>query len=1152
MAFIGSPLTRRDERIRSRRSAPLLTASWHAARNSWHAARNSWPAAGDAGRGATGWLCCLLLALWSCASTALSANVDLPEIDPKYSIHVNADTVAQQTHGAYEVLAFQGNCVLRQGSLTITSRDAVLWIERVGPKDIDHPGKIICYFSGDVIGNWGDGRGIKDQQWMGRLFSVHPVLHDASLVQRYDIPTLDWSKEPGVGGGSFSGTQPVALAQFMQQNGTTGPIVTAPPLLGAADDASFGSLPPPQGYGSTPALPNQAPATPGAIQWDPNAPANGFGSTRNSELLPRSGIVIPQDGTAPYSAAGIQPPMPSPAELAPAFPTAQPQVVRQVPTASPFSIKSVQFYPRSETTDISIEPYDPNRAESVGQIKGGFRLVVNGVKVPQADGSVVDYGTVTLEADNAVVWLRSDAPVNLLEGFSSSPDRPIELYLDGNIVFSQGNRVIYADRMYYNVSSEYGMVLSAEVLTPVPQYQGLLRLKADVLQQRDSRSFKAYGAAITSSRLGVPRYWMQAGDVEFQDNRSEEELSVFAQSDPDRPSNMLARAKSNFVYVGGIPVFYWPTFSSNLKQSSFYLSSARFGNDSIFGFQTLLDWDGYQLLGIEGPEGTRLRLSTDYLSERGPAGGFRFDYERPTWFFGVPGTGFTDAWIINDSGLDILGSDRVNLQPEEELRGRLLSRQRLFLSPNTEILGESGWISDRNFLEQYYEQEWEQEKDFTSALRLRRYNGNRMFEAYGQPRVNDFFTESEWLPRLNHFLLGQNLLGDRLTWNASSSVGYGHQRVATTPTAPADAAKFALLPWETDSEGIRAATRQELSMPVSLGAWKVIPFLSGEAAFWNEDIAQDDVTRLTGQAGIRTALPFWRVYPNFENRLLDLRGIAHKMTFETELFYADSNQDLSRFPLYDPLDDNAQEHFRRRFIFDTFGGSLPAEFDERNFALRSGMQRWVTGGSTEIMDDMTQVRFGINNRWQTKRGLAGRERIVDLVSFDVDFTIFPEAERDNFGEEFGAFNYDFRYHVGDRLTLLSNGYMDVFSQGLKSISAGAQMSRPGRGDAYVGFLSLEGPISANILNGNVNYRMNEKWILSSGAAFDFGRTGNIGQSFALTRIGESALVRVGVNVDSGRDNVSFNFNIEPRFLPSGRLGVVGGELIPPAGLFGLE
>ena len=65
-------------------------------------------------------------------------------------------------------------------------------------------------------------------------------------------------------------------------------------------------------------------------------------------------------------------------------------------------------------------------------------------------------------------------------------------------------------------------------LTPVPQYQGLLRLKADVLQQRNRQSYMAYGAAITSSRMGVPRYWMQANEVRLEDERSESDMSLLA------------------------------------------------------------------------------------------------------------------------------------------------------------------------------------------------------------------------------------------------------------------------------------------------------------------------------------------------------------------------------------------------------------------------------------------------------------------------------------------------------------------------------------------------------------------------------------------------------------------------------------------------
>lgn len=299
-------------------------------------------------------------------------------------------------------------------------------------------------------------------------------------------------------------------------------------------------------------------------------------------------------------------------------------------------------------------------------------------------------------------------------------------------------------------------------------------------------------------------------------------------------------------------------------------------------------------------------------------------------------------------------------------------------------------------------------------------------------------------------------------------------------------------------------------------------------------------------------MPMWRVDPNVQSSLLNVRGLAHKVEFTGEYFYADSDANLDELPLYDPLDDDAQEEFRRRFFFSTFGGGLPARFDPRNYAFRQGVQRYVTNPSEVIADDLTQARLGIHNRWQTKRGVPGRERIVDLLRFDVDTILFPEADRDNFGETLGPTTYDFRYHLGDRVTLMSDGYADFFEDGLRSVSAGVRTSRPGLGDVYVGLMSLEGPISATVLRSSYDYRLNEKWILTAASTYDFGNTGNVGQTIALSRIGESFLIRMGLDVDEGRDNVGFVFAVEPRFWPTRTIGSLGGQLIPPPGLEGLE
>ena len=97
----------------------------------------------------------------------------------------------------------------------------------------------------------------------------------------------------------------------------------------------------------------------------------------------------------------------------------------------------------------------------------------------------------------------------------------------------------------------------------------------------------------------------------------------------------------------------------------------------------------------------------------------------------------------------------------------------------------------------------------------------------------------------------------------------------------------------------------------------------------------------------------WRVEPGAQSQLLNLNGLAHKVTFEAEFLYADADQDLGVYPMYEELDDDSIEAFRRRFHFDTFmgvpGGDVPLRFDERYYALRSGMQSSVTAPSAVLV-----------------------------------------------------------------------------------------------------------------------------------------------------------------------------------------------------------
>ncbi|MCA9268328.1 MAG: hypothetical protein KDA41_07645, partial [Planctomycetales bacterium] len=716
---------------------------------------------------------------------------------------------------------------------------------------------------------------------------------------------------------------------------------------------------------------------------------------------------------------------------------------------------------------------------------------------------------------------------------------------------------------------QYGVVLDAEMLTPVPAYQGLVRLKADVLQQVDQHHFMATGGSVTTSRMGVPKYWFQAGEIQFSDLQEPRIDPLTGQmvidpftGQPVMDHQTLATANNIFVYLGGLPVFYWPVIATDASKSTYYIDNIRIDRDSVFGTQLRTDWDLFQLLGRSPAPGAEWTAALDLLSDRGVGFGTDFKYSFADPFNpAVQHTTQVHAWGISDDGTDNLGLGRRAVTPEESFRGRVFGQHRSYLPSGLIVSAEVGFVSDRNFLEQYYEQEWDQWKDQTTGVELKYLRANQSIALASDVQVNDFFTQTEWLPRFDYIHLGQSLLRDRLTWHGHSHAGYGRVATATTPTNFGTMDSFTPLGWEPtdpqpsltpgDREGVRVGTRQEIDMPVNVGPVKLVPYALGDITHWGEDLNGVSDTRMLGQVGVRGSLSVWKSDPTVYLPLLNVNGLAHKVTVESEFLYADSDRNLTDLTLYDPLDDDATEAFRHRMMTTSFPGGIPLTSNERMFALRTGMQSDVTPYSMEIGDDLMLGRVGLRQRWQTKRGAPGYERTIDWITPDVGGTVFPKADENNFGETVGLVDYNFRWHVGDRFTVMSDGFYDFFAGGLMYTSLGATLTKPQVGTVYAGVRTASGPIESTVVTSSFTYRMSDKWLASGGASYDFGTTGNIGSIVSLTRIGESFLLTMGVNYDASRDNFGVRFLLEPRFLASGRTRIAG-EPLPPVGLFGLE
>ncbi len=318
------------------------------------------------------------------------------------------------------------------------------------------------------------------------------------------------------------------------------------------------------------------------------------------------------------------------------------------------------------------------------------------------------------------------------------------------------------------------------------------------------------------------------------------------------------------------------------------------------------------------------------------------------------------------------------------------------------------------------------------------------------------------------------------------------------------------------------------------------------------------------------SVPVWAVDPNVQSILWNVHGVAHKVVFQSEFLHSNANSnDLLNLPIYDAIDDNNVQAIRRRLDFEDYGNlfpnpafpgpanvfQVPLQFDERFYAVRRDIMGWVTG-PTEIAGNVTELKFDIDQRWQTKRGIPGQQHVIDWITLDTALEVFPDTDQ-NFGSAAGLFDYNFNWFVGDRLTLLSYGGFDFFTapggDGQKWATFGGFLTRPPRGSLYLGFNTFEGgPVDANVITTSYTYRMTPKWLSTFGLSYELGQQGNIGENFRLTRVGDSFLFMVGLNVDASRNNVGFTINLIPRFLGRNQSVTRGTIDLPPAGLYGLE
>ena len=797
--------------------------------------------------------------------------------------------------------------------------------------------------------------------------------------------------------------------------------------------------------------------------------------------------------------------------------------------------KRIRCQPRNGLSwDFNFEKFPDDPERGIG-IFSGFNMVIEGVNHQLLLGKVID-----ISADHAVTW----GPYPL-----SSEDKSgdYEVYLEGNIVFRDGERRIEAHRMYYDTKAGVAYILDTKLISPIigiPGVKGSIRLQTENLQMTGDGRFTAKNGFVSTSMLGEPTYSLHARSMKFDDSNNRQFLVT----------------ENNYVAVGKLPILYWPWMAADMKDPTFYLRNISFGTDTYDGQRIRTNWNPFQLLNIRNrPSWLDADLEVQWIEMRGFGHGFDVDYKPETSL-----QGFVRFWGISDNGADNLGGGRRDVDFPHHYRYRFFWQHAQEI-PSFGILSPSPWLlnakigktSDHNFINSYFLNEWNESENRTTSLELKKPCGNSSVSIFTEYALDDFYTNSNWLPRGEHTLLGESLLRDHLTWYEHTRVGFADVHTATSPyDVSRDGNYSRYLPWELqtntgsnlsynsgtqtiNTSGEVFSTRHELDLPFNIGPVRCVPFVLGDFSHWGRDRNDDSVDRLYGQAGVRLNLPFWKVFPQRSSRTWYVNGLAHKIDVDTEFSYARSNRNMEDLILYDSLDNWSIEDARRRYWYGTYRRlgfgvfpepSCPVWFDPRYYALRSGMGGRVTAANMEIADDLTLCRFGTTHRFQTKRGPVGKRRIIDWITVSAHFNYYPEAEQ-NAGESIGLIDYDFLWNVGDRFAFFSSGIYDVFEYGQNVTRIGGTWQRPGRGSLTLNVDQLYGVFKQTVLMLSSQYYFNEKYSITYSTSYDMANDWrNLGHTFMFVRTGESFRFLVGAVYREATDEWSFSFGLEPIFL----------------------
>ena len=615
------------------------------------------------------------------------------------------------------------------------------------------------------------------------------------------------------------------------------------------------------------------------------------------------------------------------------------------------------FQVLNDTSQLPIFSNDTKINVSAGKLEvqsGELENVIiatHGLIVESADD--VTKQRLTLSSERGVVYTKP-GPLSELPSVAMDADFVQGIYLEGNVVASDGDYTVRSNRAFYDVQRQEAILLDGVLRTYSRTVNRTVYARADEFRQISKSQWQANKAIVSTSSFATPHLALGASQV-----RITQAPESTTDTNPDTPDDLLETrfdSRGNTVRAGGIPVLYWPRFKGTV--SSIPLEDIEGGYTESDGVFVRTLWDLYSLLGIERDDDTALRLAFDVFSRRAVATGIEFEYDY------ADDIGFLELYGMYDTGTDRTSSGQ-DVEQDDEFRGVVLWEHQTFLSPEMTLQLQASYISDPSFITTWREDDFAERREYETSAYLRHLDAHTAWTLLASYDLNDFVSNDyilasrayqvEKVPEATYRRYGDSIFNDRVTY--SSEYRLSRARLSFEKSTSRELgirqSVFGIgldnpIDNLLQSSGLssqfvsRFDTRHELSLPTKVGIFRVNPFIVGRVTAYDDDFedfsGEDDQTRFFGAAGVKVSSTFQRVHNDANNAMFDIHRLRHVVEPSVTVWFGHSTIDQKNLPVYDE--------------------------------------------EVESLADGLAVRFGLKQSWQTQRGGPGRWRSVDFLTLD--------------------------------------------------------------------------------------------------------------------------------------------------------------------------